>query len=70
MSRVKIEKGQQRLHVNMLYALCHETGELHLPKDDARRELALTQAQVSDLRGQIQADAMEAEERAKLCFYS
>eukprot|EP00965_Chrysotila_dentata_P070906 2343555-Pleurochrysis_carterae.AAC.1 len=41
----------------MLYVLCDEAGELHLPKDDARRELALMSAQVSDVRRQVLADS-------------
>eukprot|EP00965_Chrysotila_dentata_P199727 6179551-Pleurochrysis_carterae.AAC.1 len=41
-SWLQIEKGQERLYVNMLYALCDEAGE-H----------ALTQALVSDLRRQV-----------------
>eukprot|EP00965_Chrysotila_dentata_P185048 6109208-Pleurochrysis_carterae.AAC.1 len=45
MSWVQMASGQERLYVNLLYALCDEVGELHLPKDDSRRELALTQAQ-------------------------
>uniref|UniRef100_A0A7S4BSU0 Uncharacterized protein n=1 Tax=Chrysotila carterae TaxID=13221 RepID=A0A7S4BSU0_CHRCT len=40
-SWVQMEKAQQRLYVNMLYALCDKAGELHLPKDNARQELAL-----------------------------
>eukprot|EP00965_Chrysotila_dentata_P103066 3402904-Pleurochrysis_carterae.AAC.1 len=45
-SWVQMASGQERsLYVNLLYALCGEAGELHLPKHDSRQELALTQAQ-------------------------
>eukprot|EP00965_Chrysotila_dentata_P058437 1938191-Pleurochrysis_carterae.AAC.1 len=61
-SWVQTANGQERLYVNLLDALRDEAGDLHLPKDDSRRELALTQAQVSDLRRQILADAKLMEE--------
>eukprot|EP00965_Chrysotila_dentata_P032553 1084453-Pleurochrysis_carterae.AAC.2 len=55
-SLVGIERGQEKLYVNMLFSLYDVAGELHPPKDDTLRELALTTAQVGKIRRQILVD--------------
>eukprot|EP00965_Chrysotila_dentata_P201386 6180539-Pleurochrysis_carterae.AAC.3 len=51
-SWIKMEKGRERLYINLMYSLCDEAGELHLPKDDARRELALSPEQADGREGE------------------
>ena len=50
--------GVDRLYFNFMYALVTETGEFHSPKDDDRRELALSPALVRSVREQTLTDAM------------
>lgn len=50
-------QGVDRLYVNFMYVLADEAGELHLPKDASRRELAVSLSFVEQIRAQVLSDA-------------
>ena len=51
-------RGVDRLYFNFMYALVTETGEFHSPKDDDRREIALSPALIRSVPEQALTDAM------------
>ena len=56
-SHVRLARGVERLYVNLMYVLSDEDGELHLPKDPMRNEIALSPTEVSEIRAQVATDA-------------
>ena len=46
------------LTINYLYMLIGEMGDLHPPKDESRREIALSHAETTELRQQALRDAL------------
>ena len=56
-SHVQLARGVQRLYINFQYALSDETGELHLPKDNNRIEIAFSEADLHEIRAQVATDA-------------
>ncbi|KAL1525795.1 hypothetical protein AB1Y20_020635 [Prymnesium parvum] len=57
--------GQEvdRIHVNFMFALADETGEIHPPKDAKRREVALGPGLEQELREQVLLDLAQMSER-------
>ena len=56
-SHVHLARGVQRLYLNISYALSDEAGELHLPKDNNRIEIAYSESDLSEIRAQVATDA-------------
>lgn len=50
-------RSEDRLYVNLMYVLSDEAGELHLPKDEKKRELSFTNESMQLIRQQILRDA-------------
>ena len=57
-SWVQLTDGRNRLYVNMEYCLFDCDGEMHPPKDSERREIAMTQEQVQEMRIAVMADVL------------
>lgn len=57
LSWVAISGGTDRLHINFMYVLSDETGELSFPKDSSRREVLLPATIIQSIRQQVLADA-------------
>lgn len=53
-SWVKLPKGYEALYINFNFVLVDEDGEMHAPKDENRREIALSNT--DDIRAQVLAD--------------
>ena len=56
-SHVQLARGVQRLYLNISYALSDEAGELHLPEDNNRIEIAYSESDLSEIRAQVATDA-------------
>jgi hypothetical protein len=57
-SWVKMARGVDRLYINFMYALLTAEGEFHPPKDEQRRELAISPSLTQAVREQTLSDAM------------
>ena len=56
-SHVQLARGVQRLYINFQYVLSDGTGELHLPKDNNRIEIAFSDTDLHEIRAQVATDA-------------
>jgi hypothetical protein len=56
-SHVQLTRGVQRLYINFQYVLSDGTGELHLPKDNNRIEIAFSDTDLHEIRAQVATDA-------------
>lgn len=56
-SWVAMTAGTDRLHVNFMYVLADETGEISLPKDVNRREIAMGALTLQNIRQRVLSDA-------------
>ena len=56
-SHVQPAKGVPKLYFNLMYVLSDEAGELHLPKDNNRIEIAFSEADLHEIRAQVATDA-------------
>lgn len=56
-SWVEPANGVDHLHMNFMYVISDETGEVHPPKDAARREIALSSSVMEAIRQRVLIDA-------------
>ena len=56
-SHVVHARGVERLYMNFQYVLSDEDGELHLPKDNRRNEIAFSPGEIHEIRAQVATDA-------------
>ena len=54
---MQLARGVQRLYFNFMYAISDQAGELHLPKDNNRIEIAFSQFDLHEIRAQVATDA-------------
>lgn len=62
-SHVVHKRGVSKLHLQFMYALSDESGEVHPPKDSNRNEIALTPQEEHEIRAQVLIDAMAFSQR-------
>jgi len=56
-SHVELARGVYRLYISLMFVLIDEDGEMHMPKDDQRIELAMENNLINELRAQAAKDA-------------